>query len=265
MHSDVKLGLHTKYGGYALVSGAARGIGRAYAAHLAADGFGMLLVDREVEETRQLAEALRNEHDVDAHALTCDLSEPGLEETSGDGRSNTTSGSSSTTLASRRSTRFSTSLSKHTSRHSTSTVAPRWFCRTSSVVDACSRTWRIVIMSSASALSGSPYACHYAGPPKGYGLNLASGLWAELRGTGVDVLAVCPGLTDTQTLRDHGLAHDLPFYMPLTGAEPVALQSLRALGKQPVVVPAFADRLSAGLMSRLMPRGWTLSLIKAFV
>ena len=118
-----------------------------------------------------------------------------------------------------------------------------------------------MIVSSASALSGSPYFCHYAAT-KGYGLNLASGLWSELRSSGVDVLAVCPGMTDTKPVQDRELAKDLPFYVPLGAAEPVALGALRRLGKQPVVVPTFADRVSTGLFSKLVPRAWTLSIMK---
>ena len=119
----------------------------------------------------------------------------------------------------------------------------------------------IIIVSSASALSGSPYFCHYAAT-KGYGLNLACGLWSELRESGVDVLAVCPGMTDTKPVRDRNLASDLPFYVPMSPPEPVAVGALRALGKQPLVVPTLADRVSAGFLAKLMPRGWTLSIMK---
>jgi short-subunit dehydrogenase len=119
----------------------------------------------------------------------------------------------------------------------------------------------IIIVSSASGLSGSPYFCHYAAT-KGYGLNLACGLWAELRATGVDVLAVCPGMTNTKPVQDQNLGDDLPFYIPLTDPGPVALGALQALGRQPVLIPTWADRLSAGLLSKLLPRGWTLSIMK---
>ena len=72
-------------------------------------------------------------------------------------------------------------------------------------------------------------------------MNLGCGLWTELRGSGIDVLAVCPGMTDTRPVQDRKLAEDLPFYIPLTGPEPVAWSSLRRLGKQPALVPNFVE------------------------
>jgi hypothetical protein len=50
--------------------------------------------------------------------------------------------------------------------------------------------------------------------------------------------------------------------VPLTSPESVALEALRSLGKRPFVVPTFADRASAGLVSKLFPRAWTLSIMK---
>jgi hypothetical protein len=54
----------------------------------------------------------------------------------------------------------------------------------------------------------------------------------------------------------------LPFYIPLSDPNSVALGALRALGRQPAVVPTWTDRMSAGLLSKLLPRSWTLSIIK---
>lgn len=262
MGNTLKLGLRERYGGFALVTGAARGIGRAFATYLAADGFDLLLVDREADETKALAEALRAEHGIDAQALVCDLTAPGLVEN-----------------AERWAMNYEVGLLVNNAGISpldpfleipldTHLQTLEVNCRATLVLthvfgNAMTTRGRggIVIVSSASALSGSPYFCHYAAT-KGYGLNLASGLWSELRGSGVDVLAVCPGMTDTRPVRDRELAKDLPFYVPLTGPEPVALGALRSLGKQPVVVPTFADRMSAGLLSKLFPRGWTLSIMK---
>lgn len=262
MGDSVKLGLDARYGGYALVTGAGRGIGRAFARYLAADGFDLLLVDREAEETNALAKELSAEHGIDARPLICDLSEPGLEEKARQWVDSFEIGLLVNNAGiSILDPFFDISLGAHL-------VTLDLNCRATLVLTyvvgkamAARGRGGIIIVSSASGLSGSPYFCHYAAT-KGYGLNLACGLWSELRGSGVDVLAVCPGMTDTKPVQEQNLHKDLPFYIPLTRPEPVALGALRALGKQPALVPTFADRMSAGLLSKLFPRGWTLSIMK---
>lgn len=262
MGDRVTLGLHARYGGYALVTGAARGIGRAFATRLAADGFGVLLVDREADETIALAEELAAEYGVEAHPLPCDLAEPGLPEKAQQWASDYEIGllvnnAGISTLGSF----FDISLDAHLATLEINCRATLVLTHIIGRSMASRGRGGIIIISSASGMSGSPYFCHYAAT-KGYGLNLAAGLWSELRGSGVDALAVCPGLTNTRAVQDQRLDEDLPFYIPMGGPDPVALGALRALGTTPVRVPTFSDRISAGVLSKLLPRSWTLSILK---
>ena len=262
MGDSLKLGLRARYGGYALVTGAARGIGRAFASQLATDGFDVLLVDREGEETIALAEELSAEHGIDARALICDLSAPGLQEEAHDWVNRFEIGLLVNNAGiSVLDPFFDISLDKHLATLDLNCRATLVLTYIVGKAMASRGRGGIIIVSSASGLSGSPYFCHYAAT-KGYGLNLACGLWSELRGSGVDALAVCPGMTDTKPVQDQNLDKDLPFYIPLNGPEPVARGALRALGKQPALIPSWADRMSAGLLSKLAPREWTLSLMK---
>jgi len=254
--------LKARYGGHALVTGAARGIGRAFANLLAAEGFDLLLVDREEVETRALADELHRTYGIEAKAQISDLAKPDLEimargwaERYEVGLLVNNAGISSLDPF------FEISLDDHLSTLDLN-------CRATLVLThIIGQKMRdrgrggIIVVSSASALSGSPYFCHYAAT-KAYGLNLAVGLWSELRGSGVEVLAVCPGMTNTKPVQDHKLDRNLPFYIPLSDPKSVALAALRALGRQPALVPAWTDRMSAGLLSKLLPRRWTLSIIK---
>ena len=259
---SVKLGLHARYGGYALITGAARGIGRAFATYLAADGFDLLLVDREAAETTALAEALQAEHGIEARPLICDLTEADLEAKAQEWARTYEIGLLVNNAGiSVLDPFFDIALGTHLATLDLNCRATLVLTYVVGKAMASRGRGGIIIVSSASGLSGSPYFSHYAAT-KGYGLNLACGLWSELRGSGVDVLAVCPGMTDTKPVQDQGLDEGLPFYIPLTGPEPVALGALRGLGKQPALVPAWADRMSAGLLSKLLPRTWTLSLMK---
>lgn len=262
MGDSAKLGLHARYEGYALVTGAARGIGRAFARHLAADGFDLLLVDREADETNALAEALHAEHGIDARPIICDLTDRDLatkaEEWAQTYEVGLLVNNAGISILDRF---FDISLDAHLATLDLNCRATLVLTHLFGKRMAARGRGGIIIVSSASGMSGAPYFCHYAAT-KGYGLNLAAGLWSELRGSGVDALAVCPGMTDTKPVQDQSLVEGLPFYIPLTGPEPVALGALEALGKQPILVPTFADRMSAGLLSKLLPRGWTLSIMK---
>ncbi|MDH3653856.1 MAG: SDR family NAD(P)-dependent oxidoreductase [Myxococcales bacterium] len=262
MTDSENLGLHARYGGYALVTGAARGIGRAFASHLAADGFDLLLVDCDGEETIALAEELSSAHRIDARSLICDLADPGLEHKAQEWVNGFEIGLLVNNAGiSLLDPFFQISLDAHLRTLDVNCRATLVLTYIVGKAMAARGRGGIVIVSSASGLSGSPYFCHYAAT-KGYGLNLACGLWSELRGSGVDALAVCPGMTDTQPVQDQNLGKDLPFYIPINGPAPVALGALRALGKQPTLIPALGDRVSAGLLSKVLPRRWTLSIMK---
>ena len=113
----------------------------------------------------------------------------------------------------------------------------------------------LVVMSSLSGMQGSPPITVYAAT-KAFGAILAEGLWAELRGTGVDVVTALAGAIETP-----GLVASKPVRAPGTlSAEKVAEAALRGLGHGPRVVPGLTMKLSAALMSRL-PRRTAITVI----
>jgi len=257
-----KLGLHDRYDGYALVTGAARGIGRAFAEDLAGDGFDLLLVDREAKETQALARDLHATHGIDAQAIVCDLSEDGLAEKAREWAAAYEIGLLVNNAGISPMDRFfDIPLDDHLATLDLNCRATLILTHTIGRTMANRGRGALIIVSSVSAFTGAPYFSHYSAT-KGYGLNLAAGLWSELRGSGIDVMAVCPGLTNTTPIKKLELDQVVPFFVPMNDPEAVALGTLRALGRRPVVIPTFADRLSSRLMSRLLPRSWTLSLMR---
>jgi short-subunit dehydrogenase len=112
-----------------------------------------------------------------------------------------------------------------------------------------------IVMSSLSGLQGTPPISLYAAS-KAFGAVLADGLWAELRGTGVDVLACVAGPVRTPGLTATAL--EAPGTLD---AEAVVTRTLRALGRGPRTVPGAVARLSYVLMTRLLPRRAAIAIV----
>jgi uncharacterized protein len=113
-----------------------------------------------------------------------------------------------------------------------------------------------IIMSSLAGMQGVANLTTYAAT-KAYGAVLAEGLWAELRPRGVHVLACLAGAVNTP-------GYDTAMSRPAPGTvtpELVATTALDALGRGPRVVPGALMRVSAPVLSRLLPRRAAIALM----
>jgi len=119
---------------------------------------------------------------------------------------------------------------------------------------------QILNVASTIAFQPGPYQATY-GASKAFVLSFSQALWAETRGSGVTVTALCPGPTRTGFV--DGLDADVSgtaIYHKLAPPEPVVAAGLRALDRgRPVVVPGLRNRVMA-TASRLSP-GWVGALI----
>jgi short-subunit dehydrogenase len=114
----------------------------------------------------------------------------------------------------------------------------------------------ILNVASTIAFQPAPYQAVY-GASKAFVLSLSQALWAEARGAGVAVTALCPGPTRTGFV--DALAADVThttIYRRLADPEPVIEAGLRALDKgRAVVIPGLRNRIVA-VSGRFMPREW---------
>lgn len=114
----------------------------------------------------------------------------------------------------------------------------------------------LVLLSSLTAFQGSPFVSTY-GATKSYNLALAEGLWAECRGTGVDVLSVCAGATATPNLLKATKKAPPGMQQPAQ----VVSEALDALARGPVLIPGVFNRFASFLMRRLLPRRTTIQIM----
>lgn len=104
----------------------------------------------------------------------------------------------------------------------------------------------ILNVASTIAFQPGPYQATY-GASKAFVLSLSQALWAETRGSGVTVTALCPGPTRTGFVDALGsdVSH-IAIYRHLAAPEPVVAAGLRALERgQAVVVPGWRNRATS--------------------
>jgi len=111
----------------------------------------------------------------------------------------------------------------------------------------------VINVVSTSALQPVPYFAVY-GASKVFLLSFTEALATELRGTGVVVQALCPGLTGSEFHQTAGTDKVLFSRTGTMTAEAVVHRSLRALDKGRLrVITGWQNRLVAGAQ-RFMPR-----------
>jgi short-subunit dehydrogenase len=119
---------------------------------------------------------------------------------------------------------------------------------------------QILNVASTIAFQPAPYQATY-GASKAFVLSFSQALWAETKGSGVTVTALCPGPTRTGFV--DALDADVSgtaIYQKLASPEPVVAAGLRALDRgRPVVVPGMRNWVMANA-ARLSP-GWVGALI----
>lgn len=242
-----------RYGGSALITGASSGIGEAFAHELAARGHDLVLLARRESLLEALADTLRGAHAVVVQVVAIDLCEAGAVErlvkhlNEADTEiglliNNAGIGTDGRSFADTPLDRMLAMVDLH--------------CR--ATVELTYRLlpalrWRgrggIIFTSSIAGFLPAPNYAVY-GASKGFDLLLAEALWAELRASGIDVLALAPGRTDTGFFDVSGRPGAGVGSMP---AARVAREALARLGRGPVHVPGWKNRAMT-LLPRLLPR-----------
>jgi short-subunit dehydrogenase len=114
---------------------------------------------------------------------------------------------------------------------------------------------RIVNVASNAAFQPVPFMTLYAAS-KAFVLSFTEGLAGELRGSGISLQALCPGITETEFLDVAGTHSGLLVRrMPLLSAAEVVASSLRGLERDRLrVIVGWPNRVLAFAVQRLAPR-----------
>jgi short-subunit dehydrogenase len=236
----------------ALVTGASAGIGLAFAEHYAAHGHDLILVARREERLRELAVRLLEQTGAHSTIVVADLA----------------------TVQGRAHTRAAVDAAGgvrvgvvNAGFGAVGPIATADRARQVEMVDLnCAATTDlvchlvpqmvargsgdIVIVSSAAAWQPIPYTATYAAT-KAFGLFLAEALHNELRGSGVRVVAACPGPVSTEFGRVAGTS-GTSSRIPHERADGVVRATIRALG-------AGSPRVATGWLARITT--WSAAIL----
>lgn len=249
-----------KYGPWALVTGAARGLGAEFSRQIAARGVNIIMVDLLTDELERRAEEVRKESGREIVTIAADLSQPdfigailkrveGLEV--GLLVSNAVYGSVGMFVE--------RGLDEKLRAIAVNVRAPLTLVHEFAARMAARGRGGIILVSSASAMQGTPYIANYAAT-KSYNLILAESLWVELREKGVDVLGFMPGTTRTPGYIESKAKIERAKMVKVMEPGPTVSEALNALGKRPSHIAGRGNRITFFISGKLMPRRMAIAL-----
>lgn len=241
--------------GAVVITGASSGIGAGFARRFAARGLSVVLVARRAERLEALAEELRGLHRVEATVLAADLADPGAPAAIADelahrgirplGLVNSAGFGTASAFAEEDAARVAAEIQVNVTALTLLTRAL--------LPSLISARGVLVNVSSNAGHQPLPGLAVYAAT-KAYVTSLTEAIWEETRGTGLTVLALCPGPTETEFF---AVAGSETFKVgATTSVDDVldeAFAALDAANPSPVRTVGAANRVQ-GWLARVSPR-----------
>ena len=232
-----------KYGQYALITGASSGIGREFAYRLAEKGLHLILTARRKDRLLSIAEDIHKKYSTDVRIAVSDLAREdfikpirraaaGLEigllvNNAGYGLAGPF---------------FNNKQTGERDMIHVNCLAPTVLAHEFGKPMMERKRGGIIFVSSVLGYMSTPFMSNYAAT-KSYNLMIGEALWYELKPSGVDVLVVAPGTTETEFASVNKIKS--------TNAMPpsdVVSCALKNMGKKPACIPGMKNHLIAGIM-----------------
>ncbi|MFA5309725.1 MAG: SDR family NAD(P)-dependent oxidoreductase [Dehalococcoidales bacterium] len=249
----------SKYGPWALITGASRGLGAEFARQCAGRGLNLVLIATNADLLNAQADAIRKDCGVQVKTIVLDLSREDI-------------------LPEITPVTDSLEIGLLVNNAGLSTVRPFLHHPLDQLVKqlhvnaraglmlahhfgkkmAERRRGGIIFLSSGSALYGTAYCANYAGT-KAYNLIVAETLWYELRPHGVDVLGFMAGSTKTP-----GWDANEPKpcrVVKVMDVKPAVAEALKALGKRPSLIAGKSNRLGYFFLGKLVSRARAIRIV----
>lgn len=228
---------------WAVVTGASSGLGEAYARHLAAQGANVVLVARSEDKLFTLSVELERNHGIQTLVLPFDLTDPAdradlvgrLDHLEVHTLVNNAGFASHGELADLERDRTSREVLLNVAAVTelTHAVLPQMLSRDRGA---------IINVASTAAFQPIPEMSTYAAT-KAYVLSFSQALWAETRRTGVRVVCICPGPTETPFWGNAGAEENMTNRRTVDDVVATTFAGLRQ--RRPYVIDGFTNKLLA--------------------
>ncbi len=253
--------LKERYGNWALVAGAAEGIGEGFTTVLAASGFNIILADRNEQAMQALALKTGREYHVETVLIHLDLARE-------DAAAQCLKAVTATgcrlmvyVAAYSRVCRFTDLATSDLDSFlavNTNTLL-RLVHSFSSMLTRTGNGGGIVLVSSLAGLIGPQYVATYAAT-KSFSIRLAEALHDEMKTNGIDITVCCAGTVSTPTYWKSNPNFDRmkPSFVE---ASQVAAYALKHLGRKVVAIPGLTNRLQYFFLRQVIPIWYARRLV----
>ncbi|MEL6190934.1 MAG: SDR family NAD(P)-dependent oxidoreductase [Bacteroidota bacterium] len=246
----------SKYGTWAIVTGASSGLGKALAEELAAAGMNLILVARREEILNSMAQKFKSQFGISTVTLSADLSSPKGLEAVKEISHNLDVGLLVTAAGFGTSGRFlAANMEEELSMLSVNCEAVLTLVHHFGNQFKAAKHGGVILFSSIVAFQGVPYSAHYAAT-KAYIQTLGEGLAVEWKGSGVDIHIAAPGPVKT------GFGEVANMDME-SAQDPKVLsaQILKSVGRRTISFPGMLTKFLTASLS-MLPRWGKVRVMK---
>lgn len=242
-----------KYGSWALVAGAAEGLGEAFCTQLAEQGKNLIIIDNQVEKLEALSDKLQSTYHIDTEVVGKDLTDP-LVILNFVKRAKhhkcrlwfyiAAYGPVKPFLDySVKELDTALSLNAHSPLLLAHSFVDLWLGKAPAA---------FMLMSSLSGLRGTKLIVPYAAT-KAFDWNLIEGLHHEYKDTNLDFITACAGPISTPKYMATAPKKHL-FKPRERSADYIARAVLSNIGKKYMIIPGIENRIGETILSKLMPK-----------
>jgi uncharacterized protein len=243
--------LKERYGPLALVAGASKGLGAAFANALASEGFNLIIVARNSEDLKLEAVELTRKFSVEVSPVSCDLNDPDaieqIQKTLAGRRINfLVYNAASTYIGSF----LNCPLSEHLKIIGVNMLTPLKMVHLFGAQMIEEKRGGIILMSSLAGMQGAGFLTTYAAT-KAFNRILAESLWYEWKTKGVDVIGCIAGSVLTPNFIQSNPEKISPFAPKPQLPEEVVKECFSKIGRTPSFVSGGSNKLASFLMNRV--------------